>query len=469
MLFTALSIAPAILARLKEQSYAEMTPVQESVIPLLMRQRDVVAEAVTGSGKTLAFLIPVLHRVVSKGRGRKTGTPGPRVLIMAPTRELALQIHGVAAQLADGLPLTLECVTGGVQVDEIVEKKLKGADGALEWPDILVGSPGKVLDLCKMASMPVRDIDVLVLDEADRLLSCGFSKAVTEILRLLPRTKQTAVFSATISEYIHTLTRLGMRSPSFVCVKNKTKLPETLRLYSYPVVAEAKVAALHSLMGSLGRKVMVFFATCAQVDYFFARLSVDAGREPKRLYKLHRKLAQSERASIYAAYSAETEGVLLSTDLSARGLDFQSVSGVIHFDLPQDPITFVHRSGRTARQGRPGKCVFLYMPNEADYIKFLQVRGMPQEEWSAMPSPANESSPSNSAPGDALGKMPVDAPRPAAEPDTTEGKVAFVSYIRSYKEHLLKHILSYKQLDFAGLAKLYALQKIPSMPELKHI
>ncbi|KAI5191343.1 ATP-dependent RNA helicase DDX55/SPB4 [Nematocida sp. AWRm77] len=465
MLFSALSISPSILEKLKEEKYTDMTPVQESVVPLLMRQRDVVAEAVTGSGKTLAFLVPLLHRLVTKSRVRSTGLSGPRALIMAPTRELALQIHRVAVLIAEDLPLTLECVTGGVQVDEIVEKKLKGASGALEWPDILVGSPGKVLDLCKMASMPVRDIDVLVLDEADRLLSCGFSKVVTEILRLLPRTKQTAIFSATISEYIHTLTRLGMRSPSFVCVKNKTKLPETLRLYSYPVLAEEKIDALYSLIHSLGKKVIVFFATCAQVDYFFTRLSQTAKEHglPK-LYKLHRKLAQKDREQIYIEYAEDPEGVLLSTDLTARGLDFQNVSGVVHFDLPQDPITFIHRSGRTARQGKPGKCVFLYMPNEKEYIKFLHVRGMPQEEWK-ISKQAKEAAAEAGVPPLPSSPAVLDAP----SPDNTENRVAFVSYIRSYKEHILKHILSYKELHFAGLAKLYGLEKIPSMPEIKHI
>ncbi|OAG29103.1 ATP-dependent RNA helicase DDX55/SPB4 [Nematocida displodere] len=461
MLFSSLPLAEALAKTLTEKGYTEMTPVQESVTPLLLRQRDVVAEAVTGSGKTLAFLVPLLQRLLGKKRAKAAGAPGPRALIVAPTRELAQQIHQVVEVLTRETGLVAHCVTGGSQVDEIVQSKMTSASGARAWPDLLTGSPGKILDLCRLAAMPLREVEVLVLDEADKLLSFGFQREIAEMLRRLPRQKQTAIFSATLSEFVHTIAKLGMRSPLFVCVKNKTRLPAQLQLFSLPVRAANKTETLLRVLPQVGPKAIVFFATCAQVEYFHARFLALEGREDftPRLLQLHRKREQAEREEVYAEFAALEAGVLFSTDVSARGLDFPGVTGVVHFDLPQDPVTFVHRSGRTARCGQAGQCVFFYMPNEAQYVEFLRVRGIAAE----LHPYAREKRESKRFTDD---RTAADLALPE-DVENEQDVVAFVSYLRSYKEHLLKHVLNYKELDYNGLVDLYCLKRLPRVPEMQ--
>ncbi|KAI5187865.1 ATP-dependent RNA helicase DDX55/SPB4 [Nematocida homosporus] len=500
MRFSSLTIERWLIDRLDGLDLVEMTPVQEAVVPLLLKQRDVVAEAITGSGKTLAFLVPILHNLCRKKRD-VSQKKGPRALVVAPTRELAQQIEKVVLGLLTGAEVTVQCVTGGAQVDDILAQKMSNAAGETLWPDILIGSPGKVLDLCKAAAMPLRNVEHFVLDEADKMLSFGFRKEVAEMLRLLPRAKQTAVFSATISEYVHELSRLGMRSPLFVCVKSQGRLPERLVLSGLEVPADKKMDALLAVLPTMGQKSLVFFATCAQVDYFHSRLVALAGGPGvwQQVVKLHRKLPQHARERAYAEYAALDAGVLLCTDISARGLDFPGVSGVLHFDLPQDPATFVHRSGRTARYNQDGRCLFFFMPNEVGFAEFLRLRGMEakiQKNWedcyttsptdstgpqvhptllatltdtTSSPIPLSPLSPPNSIP----------TPPNSTQSDTTQTKppkytddlevVAFVSYIRSYKEHVLKHILNFRELDWAGLADLYCLKRRPTLPEMRGV
>ncbi|KFG25197.1 uncharacterized protein NESG_02417, partial [Nematocida ausubeli] len=270
MKFSSLSILESLKKNLAEKGFDDMTPVQESVVPLLLRQRDVVAEAVTGSGKTLAFLVPLLQRVLGKKRPKKA--EGPRVLVVAPTRELAQQIHQAALSISGGLGVSMQCITGGAEVGEIVARRALGESNADAWPDVMIGSPGKIFELSREGGMPLRDVELFVLDEADKMLSFGFRKEVSEMLRMLPRAKQTAIFSATVSESVHALGRLGMRSPLFVCVKNALCVPDGLRLHGLCVPPAEKSEALMRGIRSLGKKIIVFFATCAQVDYFHSRL-----------------------------------------------------------------------------------------------------------------------------------------------------------------------------------------------------
>ncbi|KAI5179853.1 ATP-dependent RNA helicase DDX55/SPB4 [Nematocida sp. AWRm80] len=508
MLFSALTVDLRLKSALSERKYTEMTPVQESVIPLLMRKRDVVAEAVTGSGKTLAFLVPLMHRLLTKKRmnGPAVRGQGPRALILAPTRELAQQIHLVAQDLSAGLPFVLECIVGGQQIDEILKMRTAAASSETAWPDILIGSPGKTVELCKIGGMPLSGVEVFVLDEADKMLSFGFRKEITELLQRMPRTKQTAIFSATLSEHVHAISRLGMRSPLFVSVKNKTPLPDTLELYSFEVAPRYKLQAMVDVLPDLGPKTIVFFATCAQVDYFYERLTAveNKTRTFPKVLRLHRRLQQQEREQAYAEYAKEEKAVLLSTDISARGLDFEGVSGVLHFDLPQDPITFVHRSGRTARKGQTGMCLFFWMPNEKEYLEYLRVRGMHAKVWvdridptatghkridqnvqeQALETAAEKREEQENRSTETDGsteseqeecddkkplKVTVDGIEVPMDVENEKDIVAFISYFRSYKEHLLKHLLNYRELDYAGLADLYCLKRRPYVPEMRSV
>lgn len=473
MKFSSLSILESLKNRLVEKGYDEMTPVQESVVPLLLRQRDVVAEAVTGSGKTFAFLVPAMQRVLGRVRGKKT--VGPRILIVAPTRELAQQIHQAALAITEGIDATMQCITGGAQLDEIIAQRMCDKEGSAVWPDVVIGSPGKALELCREGGMPLRDVEFFVLDEADKMLSFGFRKEISEMLRLLPRAKQTAIFSATVSESVHTLGRLGMRSPLFVCVKSALRVPDRLRLFSLCVPPKDKAEALMRSIRTLGRKIIVFFATCAQVDYFYSRLlqTVGSGGVHSCVLRLHRKLPQSVREQTYTEYAEASEGVLLCTDISARGLDFPGVSAVLHFDLPQDPVTFVHRSGRTARAGQEGLCLFFWMPNEKEYVEFMQVRGVPiQPLPTELMKDLAPAQPEKNREAFGLERRPGPVDPELHLPEDVENEqdiVAFVSYIRSYKEHLLSHVLNYKELDYAGLTDLYCLKRLPHVPEMRGV
>ncbi|KAI5125776.1 ATP-dependent RNA helicase DDX55/SPB4 [Nematocida parisii] len=471
MKFSSLAILDSLKKNLADKGFDEMTPVQESVVPLLLRQRDVVAEAVTGSGKTFAFLVPLLQRVLAKKRGKKT--VGPRTLVVAPTRELAQQIHQAALSITEGLDVSMQCITGGAQVEEIVAQRVQSEEGTVQWADIMIGSPGKVFELSREGGMPLRDVELFVLDEADKMLSFGFRKEVSEMLRMLPRAKQTAIFSATVSESVHALGRLGMRSPLFVCVKSALRVPDGLRLFGLCVSPAQKAEALMRSIRALGKKIIVFFATCAQVDYFYSRLVQTVGRGGLHscVLRLHRKLPQTVREQTYAEYAATESGVLLCTDISARGLDFPGVTAVLHFDLPQDPVTFVHRSGRTARGGQDGLCLFFWMPNEKEYVGFMQARGVPiqtpdenllQQLTPIKPAVVRGAFGEQKKPEDPALYLPEDV-------ENEQDVVAFVSYIRSYKEHLLKHVLNYKQLDFVGLTDLYCLKRLPHVPEMRGV
>lgn len=446
MQFSSLAIDSDLLKRITDAGFKEMTPIQEAVIPVLLRNRDVVSEAETGSGKTLAFLVPILNRFLTRKKSIKRRS-GPYSLIVAPTRELAQQIYKVAVSLSG--PLIVQCVTGGAQVDDILQSKMTNLEGKIEWPDILIGSPGKVLDLCTIAGMPLREVDVFVLDEADKMLSLGFRKEINALIQKLPQLRQTAIFSATISDRVHEVTRLGMRSPLFICAKAAGRLPENLVISSMVVPPAEKLSMFFRVLPDLGDKSIIFFATCAQVDYFYSRLSNVAGKNglSENIVKLHRKLPQHMREAAYAKYTSLDNGHLLCTDISARGLDFPGVSGVLHFDLPQDPATFVHRSGRTARMGGNGKCIFFCMPNEIEYIDFLRLRGINAKE--------------------AVYKEEKELEKVLEDVENEQDIVAFVSYVRSYKEHVLKHILNFKELDYAGLADLYCLKRRPHLPEMK--
>ncbi|KAI5171227.1 ATP-dependent RNA helicase DDX55/SPB4 [Nematocida sp. LUAm3] len=448
--FFSLGVEKRICEELRKNEWINATPVQEAVVPQMLKRRDVVAEAVTGSGKTLAFLVPIMHWMTKHSVSAKK-REGPRALIVAPTRELAQQIEGVATLLAQGVGISVLCVTGGTLVDDIVKKRIENPlSGEAEWPHLLVGSPGKIMDLCRSGGMSLRGVEHFVLDEADRMLSFGFRNELSEMLHLLPRSKQSSLFSATITEYVHELTRLGMRSPLFICVRSQNRLPDRLNLQVYKVLPEEKVEKMLGAIKKLGRKSIVFFATCAQVDYFYARMrgaEEAAGIPP--VVRLHRKRKQKEREEAYAEYAGKEESVLLCTDISARGLDFHGVTGVLHFDLPQDPATFIHRTGRTARWGQSGECLFFCMPNEEGYIEYLRAREIAAEEISSLSS------------GDtSLLNEEV--------PDDLE-VVAFVSYVRSYKEHLLRHLLNYKELNYPEIFRMYGLKRVPHIPEMKHV
>ncbi|KAJ2552977.1 ATP-dependent rRNA helicase spb4, partial [Coemansia sp. RSA 1933] len=430
-------LSQAMLDAVASMGFERMTPVQEATIPAFVKNSDVVVEAATGSGKTLAFVIPVLELLHRRGNIR-LGHSEVGAVIISPTRELAKQIYEVLEQMIQlsGYPYKGYLVVGGSAsatdtADELSRMKEVG-------PDILVGTPGRLEDvLCGRRkngkktksgtitavggvrgrpSASATKLEVLVMDEADRLLDMGFEASVTAILSMLPKQRRTGLFSATMSEALSEMVRAGLRNPVRVQVQVRDRMgtgaersiPSTLLIRYLVCPPDRKLAQIFRLIRTGGaQKYIVYFSTCAAVDYFFRmlqrvfspRLSSFAGSKKAMrkerevleqhlgvgfdisVHALHGQMVQKRRETTYAAFSAIPSGeagILLCTDVASRGLDIPDVDCVIQWDPPTDPKSFAHRCGRTARAGRSGQAlVFLNPGSEETYVELLALRKIP--------------------------------------------------------------------------------------------
>ncbi|KAJ2489899.1 ATP-dependent rRNA helicase spb4 [Coemansia sp. RSA 2050] len=429
------ALSQPMLDAVSSLGFENMTPVQEATIPAFIQNRDVVVEAATGSGKTLSFLIPLLE-LFSRKRTRLSHTEVGAIVI-SPTRELARQIFTVLQELLKltGLSYTAHLVVGGSSsatntADEMSTLKELG-------PDILIGTPGRLEDvLCGRlrngkrlksgmitASGGVRGrpsasaakLEVLIMDEADRLLDMGFEASLTAIFSVLPKQRRTGLFSATMSEALGQLVRTGLRNPVRVQVQvhdrssegSERRIPASLAIRYLVSPPDRKLAQVLRLVQSGGPlKYIVYFSTCAAVDYFYRLLRrmlcplpaiVPGGKRAMReekdrlrehfsgasvsVHSLHGQMVQSKRQATYECFSAIPPGemaILLCTDVASRGLDIPDVDYVIQWDPPTDPKSFAHRCGRTARAGRSGQAlVFLSPGAEETYIDFLALRKIP--------------------------------------------------------------------------------------------
>ncbi len=350
-----------------------MTPVQSATIPYFMQNKDVAVEAITGSGKTLAFVLPVIEILTRRSHpwsSRETGA-----LLITPTRELASQIAGVLGPFLDEVSLTLTLLIGGSDLQNNITRINR--DGA----HVVVATPGRLVDVlsrkdCNLASS-VHSLEVLVLDEADRLLELGFEQSINTALSYLPKQRRTGLFSATLNQDVKALIRAGMRNPVTITVRDKQEgrdlapTPKSLSNFYLECEAERKALALFSLLNNLcEKKVIVFFATCASVGYF--------GTLARRLFSqlhivaLHGKM-HSKRQKLFAEFSSCNRGVLMCTDVMARGVDFPSVDWVIQFDPPSSAKSFIHRCGRTARMGQLGHALVMLLPSEMSYVEFMSL------------------------------------------------------------------------------------------------
>ncbi|KAJ2780101.1 ATP-dependent rRNA helicase spb4 [Coemansia javaensis] len=431
-----------ILEAVASLGFERMTPVQEGTIPAFTQNSDVVVEAATGSGKTLAFVVPVLELLARSQTQLAHGEVG--AVIISPTRELASQIFGVLDEMLrlSGLDYKPCLVVGGSQsatstADELARMRELG-------PDILVGTPGRLEDvLCGRLkrgkktksgtitaaggvrgrpSASAQRLEVLVLDEADRLLDMGFEASLSAILAVLPKQRRTGLFSATMTEGLSQLMRAGLRNPVRVQVQvqdrrgadsssgviSERRIPATLTVAYLVCPPDRKLAqVLRHIQSSGPQKYIVYFSTCAAVDYFYRLLrrllcpaagAVPGGKPalraerqrlarlfragyPISVHSLHGQMVQKKRQATYGAFSAlpaGEAGILLCTDVASRGLDIPDVDCVIQWDPPTDPKSFAHRCGRTARAGRSGSAlVFLNPGSEEAYVDFLALRKIP--------------------------------------------------------------------------------------------
>lgn len=456
--------------------FERATPVQAAAIPLLLGHKDVVVEAVTGSGKTLSFLLPVIQILSDPKRSNPCMNDRTRVgaVILSPTRELATQSYEVLCKVFGSLsecPLKPMLLIGGTMTAYDDQMNTFRKDGA----NIIVATPGRLEEFMKRYSSEMaaamRDaFEVLIFDEADRLLDMGFESSIRAVLGALPKQRRTGLFSATMTDAIGELIRTGLRNPVRVTVKVETgnqsdsRVPTNLAIrYCVMQSYEEKMQMLVDLVlkqngdenPMAGKKIIVYFATCACVDFFCDLLKPFLASQS--LFSLHGQLDQKKRNSELKNFTeARGSAIMFCTDLAARGIDFPDVDWVVQFDPPQDPKSFLHRCGRTARSGKAGDALVFLLAKEDSYVNLMTKRGVPMTEF-------NREVVADSDLFEGFKQKSLTC-REIYE----SGTRAFVSYIRFYQEHQAKFIFRFKELDIPSLARMFGLLRLPSMPELRN-
>jgi ATP-dependent RNA helicase RhlE len=356
MSFTSFDLHPDLLRGVQAIGFTTPTPIQDAAIPPAMAGRDVLACAVTGSGKTAAYLLPILHRFMGGARGRT------RALVLAPTRELAAQIDEHRQELARHAGISGAAVVGGVAMGPQEQAFRRGAD-------VLVATPGRLLDHLRRPYARLDGLEVLVLDEADRMLDMGFLPDIRRVLAQLPSKRQNLLFSATMPPPIAALAREMLRTPVAINVEKPSAPPPKIRHTAYPVAQELKGALLLELLhGSDLRSVLAFTRTkhrANRLQKFLARHGVPSDR-------IHGNRSQSQRTSALSGFKAGKFRVLVATDIAARGIDIDGLSHVVNFDVPNVPDDYIHRVGRTARADAAGAAFTFVSPDEESDLRTIE-------------------------------------------------------------------------------------------------
>ena len=357
--FADLGLSDEVLAAVEDLGYEHATPVQAMAIPQVLAGRDILAAAQTGTGKTAAFLLPTMSRLprVKRARGRAMSVGcGPRMLIITPTRELAQQIDDVCKKVAARTRHTAVTVVGGVSYNPQKSALKRGCD-------ILVATPGRLVDLIDQGACMLDEVQVLVLDEADRMLDMGFLPAVRKIVSYTPADRQTLLFSATLDEAaVGSITDL-VSDPARVEIAPATSTAETVEQYLLPVSLEAKNGVLADLLLAQGtERVIVFTRTKRRADTCCRRLA----RAGISCAAIHGDRSQAQRERALKAFRAGKCDVLVATDVLARGIDVTDVRYVVNFDVPEEPVDYIHRIGRTGRAGEVGWAVTIVTSQDID-------------------------------------------------------------------------------------------------------
>ena len=458
------SLLPWIRTGLDVMGFETMTPVQASTIPMLAGNKDVVVDSVTGSGKTAAFVIPVLEKVVKEeANTSKFKKAHFHSLIIAPTRELSRQIESVVLSFLEHYPSDLfpiKCQllvgTNEATVRDDVSNFLRNR------PQILIGTPGRVLDFLQMPAVKTSACSMVVMDEADRLLDMSFIKDTEKILRLLPKQRRTGLFSATMRSAGSDIFKTGLRNPVSITVNSKNQAPSSLKL-NYCVVNPAeKLQLLVSILNNYKfKKCIVYFPTCVSVSYFYSFIQYLGKRNilvnEVEVFSLHGKLQTSARTKTLTAFTDSlSNSVLFTTDVAARGIDIPDVDLVIQLDPPTNTDMFMHRCGRTGRANRVGKAItFLNEGREEDFIPFMQVKNVELEELDLEVKGIT-----TNFYEDFRNWILEDRDR------FDKGVKAYVAFIKYYSNHSATSIFRLQSLDYVGIAKLYGLFRLPKMPEI---
>jgi ATP-dependent RNA helicase RhlE len=354
--FTSLKLHPSLLKGVKELGFARPTPIQADAVPPALAGRDILACAMTGSGKTAAFGLPILHRLIDKPRGTT------RALILTPTRELAAQIVEDLDDLAVHTPVTAAPVFGGVGMGPQEHAFRSGVD-------VIVATPGRLLDHFSQPYARLPGLEILVLDEADRMLDMGFLPEIRKILRHLPARRQTLFFSATMPPPILALTRDMLRNPVTINLERRAAPPVGITQAVYPVHQELKSALFLALLqrGDM-REALVFTRTKHRTD----RLQKFLVRNGIAAERIHGNRSQAQRTEALAGFKTGKHRVLVATDIAARGIDIEALGHVVNFDVPKVPEDYIHRVGRTARAEAVGDAFTFVAPEEEPDLKRIE-------------------------------------------------------------------------------------------------
>lgn len=353
--FSELGLSQPLLKAISDVGFEEPTPVQTETIPILLEGRDLIAQAQTGTGKTAAFALPILDRL-------KKGSKDPQALILAPTRELAIQVAQTFHQLGKTRNHRALAIYGG----QPISRQLR----ALQYPvDVIVGTPGRIMDHMRRETMNLDNISMLILDEADEMLNMGFIEDIEWILERIPSEHQTALFSATMPERIARLSRRYLKDPARVAIKSEKMTVKGTDQSAYEVVQRAKPDALTRILDlEMPDSAIIFCRTKREVDSLTQQLqslgyAADA---------LHGDLNQTQRDRVMARFRSGQDALLVATDVAARGLDVENITHVINYDIPGDAESYVHRIGRTGRAGRAGAAITLVTPRERRLMSTIE-------------------------------------------------------------------------------------------------
>jgi ATP-dependent RNA helicase RhlE len=363
--FDDLGLLPELLRAVKDNGYTHPTPIQAQAIPIIMSGKDVMGGAQTGTGKTAGFTLPLLQRLAKYASSSPSPARHPvRALILAPTRELAMQVHESVVTYSKHMPLRSVCIYGGVDIRPQIAELREGRE-------IVVATPGRLLDHVQQKSVSFASVEVLVLDEADRMLDMGFIPDIKRILAMLPTARQSLLFSATFSNEIKKLADSMLKEPQLIEVARRNAVGETITHRVYPVASDLKRSLLVHLLThdeENAKQVLVFVGT----KFGASRLAVYLERQGIAADAIHGDKSQQQRTEALEGFKSGKIRVLVATDVAARGLDIDDLPHVINYELPHTAEDYVHRIGRTGRAGKKGIATSLFAPEETQRLADIE-------------------------------------------------------------------------------------------------
>jgi ATP-dependent RNA helicase RhlE len=360
MSFISLGISESLCAALQQEHIATPYPVQTEVIPAVLSKRDVLGIAKTGSGKTLSYVLPILMHLQKK---KNLESRHIQVLVLVPTRELAAQVHSVFASYVyeSRLPIKTLAAFGGVSINPQMM--------AMNNVSILVATPGRLLELISLNAVSLSSVEMLVLDEADKMLTAGFEMEMDQIFALLPKSRQNLLFSATLNDRIQALEKVLLHDPLVIKIEDEAVELDCIHQSAYFIPEEQKGPLLRHLIKSRDmRQVLVFTSSVARADRVVEKLQKN-GIEAR---SIHSRKTQGARTDLLRDFKQGNLRVLVTTDLLARGIDIEFLPFVINYELPRSPINFIHRIGRTGRAERSGEAITFVSPSEEAHFKVIE-------------------------------------------------------------------------------------------------